>query len=78
MKHHRLNILSHAERVELNRHLKNAAEAGLIRPIHSDFCSPIRVVRMADGSLRLCIDYRGLNEVMCKHLPTSTCGRHPR
>jgi hypothetical protein len=66
MKRQRLNTLSHAERAELNRQLKDAVEAGLVRPSYSEFGSPILVVRKADGSLRLCIDYRGLNEVTRK------------
>jgi hypothetical protein len=41
-------------------------EVGLIRPSYSEFGSPILFVRKADGSLRLCIDYRGLNEVTRK------------
>jgi hypothetical protein len=39
---------------------------GLIRPRHNDFGSPILFVREADGSLRVYIDYRGLNEVARK------------
>jgi hypothetical protein len=38
----------------------------LFRPIYSEFGSPIIFVRKADGSLRLCIDYCGLNEVTRK------------
>jgi hypothetical protein len=38
-------------------------EVGLIRPSRSDFGSPILFDRRADGSLRLCIDYRGPHEV---------------
>jgi hypothetical protein len=41
MKRQRLNILSVAERFELNRLLKDAVEAGLIRPNHSESGSPI-------------------------------------
>jgi hypothetical protein len=41
-------------------------DAGFKRPIYSEFASPILFVRKADGSLRLCIDYRGLNEVTRK------------
>jgi hypothetical protein len=63
MKRQRHNRLSSAERTELNRHLKDAVEAGLIRPNHSEFGSPILFVRKAVGSLRLCIWYNGLNEV---------------
>jgi hypothetical protein len=63
MKRQRLNNrLSLAERAELNRPNKDGVEAGLIRPSHSEFGSPILLVRKADGSLRLCIYYRGLNE----------------
>jgi hypothetical protein len=40
---------------------------GLIRPSYSEFGSPILFVRKADGSLRLCIDYRGLNAVTRKY-----------
>jgi phosphoglycolate phosphatase-like HAD superfamily hydrolase len=66
MRRQRLNRLSHAERVELNRQLKDAVEAGLIRPSYIEFGSPILFVRKADGSLCLCIDYRSLNEVTRK------------
>jgi hypothetical protein len=66
MKRRRLNRLSHAGRAELNRQLKDAVDACLIRPIYNEFGSPILFVRKADGSLRMCIDYRGLNEVTRK------------
>jgi hypothetical protein len=66
LRRQRLNRLSPAERAELNRQLKDAVEAGLVRPSYSEFGSPIIFVRKADGSLRLCIDYRGLNEVTRK------------
>jgi hypothetical protein len=39
---------------------------GLIRPNYCEFGSPILFVRKAYGSLRPCIDYRGLNEVTRK------------
>jgi hypothetical protein len=66
MQRQRLNRLSSAERAELNRHLKDDIDASLIRPIYNEFGSPILFVRKANGSLRLCIDYRGLNEVTRK------------
>jgi hypothetical protein len=67
MKRQRLNRLSLAHRAKLNRELKDAVDAGLIRPSYSEFGSPILFVRKADGSLRLCVDYRGLNEVTRKN-----------
>jgi hypothetical protein len=66
MKRQRLNRLSRAERDELNRQLKDAMEAGFIRLNYSEFGSPVLFVRKGDGSPRLCIDYRGLNEVTRK------------
>jgi hypothetical protein len=51
MKRQRLNKLSLAKRAELNRQLKDIVEAGLIRPSHNEFESPIL------------FDYRGINEV---------------
>jgi hypothetical protein len=45
MRRQRLNRLSHAERAELNRQLKDAVEAGLIRPSNNEFGSPILFVR---------------------------------
>jgi hypothetical protein len=59
-------MLSLAELAQLNRQLKVAVKVGLIRPRHNDFGSPIFFVRKAYGSLRLYIDYRGLNEVARK------------
>jgi hypothetical protein len=62
----RLDRLSHAERAELNRQLKDVVEASLILSSQSEFGSPIIFLRKADGSLHMCIDYRGLNEVTRK------------
>jgi hypothetical protein len=55
--------LSHAKRDEHDRHLKDEVEAGLIRFRHCEFGSPILFVRDGDGLLRICIDYRCLDEV---------------
>jgi hypothetical protein len=66
MKRQRLNKLSSTMRAELNRELKDAVDVGLIRPSYNEFGSAILFVRKADGSLRLCIDYCGLNEVTRK------------
>jgi hypothetical protein len=58
--------LSLAKRVELHRELKDAVHAGLIRLSYNEFDYPIILVRNAGGSLRMCIYYRGLNEVTRK------------
>jgi hypothetical protein len=66
MKRQRLKILSHAERAELNRQLKDVVEAGLFR-FHREFGSAIRLVRKVDGSLRLCVDLTRLRIRMATH-----------
>jgi hypothetical protein len=57
------NRLSPTKREDLNRQPKNLDTTRLIR---SEFGSPILFVRKADGSLRLCTDYRGLNKATRK------------
>ena len=58
--------LSFAENIELQRQLKELLEKGLISKSNSPFASPVLFVRKKDGTLRLCADYRGLNEATVK------------
>jgi hypothetical protein len=66
IKRQRLNRFPPAGRAEFNRKLKDALEAGLIRPSHNEFGLPIFFVREVDGSLQLYLDYRRLNKVTRK------------
>ena len=58
----RLNRLSPMEKEEPVRQIKGYLEKGQIQPSNSHFAFPILFVRKKGGALRLCIDYRALNE----------------
>ena len=47
---------------EVKEYLRDLIERGWVRKSSSSYASPIVCVRKKDGSLRLCIDYRGLNK----------------
>ena len=52
---------------ELKEQLQELQEKGYIRPSSSPWGSPVLFVRKKDGSQRMCIDYRSLNEVTIKN-----------
>ncbi|GBG82524.1 hypothetical protein CBR_g34901 [Chara braunii] len=53
--------LSIPEATELKRQLEELLRLGFIKPSNSPWGAPFLFARKADGTLRLCIDYRGLN-----------------
>jgi hypothetical protein len=59
--------LSQPEMDELKKQLDQLLEDGHIRPSVSPYGAPILFVRKKDGSLRMCIDYRGLNKITIKN-----------
>ena len=56
-----------AELKELKIQLQDILEKGFIRPSHSPWGAPVLFARKKDGTMRLCIDYRGLNKVTIKN-----------
>src|SRR5690606_4236668 len=56
-----------AEIAELKKQLEELLDKGFIRPSSSPWGAPVLFVKKKDGSLRLCIDYRGLNMVTVKN-----------
>jgi hypothetical protein len=52
---------------EIKRHLTDMLSKGLIRPSASPWGSPVLFVDKRDGTIRLCVDYRKLNEVTIKN-----------
>ena len=59
--------LSFFELQELKQQLADMTEKGFIRPSVSPFGAPVLFVKKKDGSLRMCVDYRGLNKVTRKN-----------
>jgi hypothetical protein len=55
--------LSPAEQAEVAKQLKYHIEKGLIQPSSSPWGAPILFTPKPDGTLRMCVDYRGLNAV---------------
>ena len=56
-----------AELKELKTQLQELIDKGFIRPSFSPWGAPVLFVRKKDGTLRLCIDYRKLNQVTIKN-----------
>ena len=55
------------ELAELKKQLEEQLRKGFIRPSASPWGSPVLFVAKRDGTIRLCIDYRSLNEVTIKN-----------
>jgi hypothetical protein len=53
--------------VELKGHLDDLLAKGFIRPRKSPWAFPVLFMEKKDGSKRLCVDYRALNQVTIKN-----------
>ncbi|GBG89903.1 hypothetical protein CBR_g49753 [Chara braunii] len=63
----RIYRMAPAELDELRRQLKELTEKGWIRPSTFPYGSPVLFVPKKGGTLRMCIDYRGLNAIIVKN-----------
>ncbi|XP_048624125.1 uncharacterized protein LOC125592769 [Brassica napus] len=54
------------ELAELKKQLEDLMEKGFIKPSSSQWGAPVLFVKKNDGSMRLCIDYRGINNITIK------------
>jgi hypothetical protein len=59
--------VSEPELVELKKQIDELSEKGYIRPSTSPWAAPVLFVEKTDGTKRMCIDYRSLNEVTIKN-----------
>ncbi|GFX45601.1 retrovirus-related Pol polyprotein from transposon 17.6 [Trichonephila clavipes] len=58
--------LAFTERQEVNKQIEEWLNEGIIRPSSSEYASPIVMIKKKDGSSRMCIDYRKLNQKLVK------------
>jgi hypothetical protein len=59
--------VSGPELVELKKRIDELSEKGCIRPSTSPWAAPVLFVETKEGTRRMCIDYRALNEVTIKN-----------
>ena len=62
----KLYPLGENELEEIRNYLKQNLKRGWIRESFAEGASPILFIKKKDGKLRLCVDYRGLNEITRK------------
>ena len=55
------------EQVELKKQIDELLAKGFIRPCVSPWAAPVIFMEKKDGTKRLCVDYRGLNQVTIKN-----------
>ena len=55
------------EKLEVERQIDELLAKGWIRPSHSPYGSPILFVANKDGGLRMCVDYRAVNQQTVKN-----------
>lgn len=58
--------LSRFEAAEADRQVQQMLDRGIIRPSNSPYGAPILFVKKKDGELRMCTDYRALNDITVK------------
>jgi hypothetical protein len=63
----RAYMVSGPDLVELKKQIDELSERGYIRPSTSPWAAHVLFVEKKDGTRRMCIDYRALNEVTIKN-----------
>ncbi|KAH0609458.1 uncharacterized protein H6S33_012944 [Morchella sextelata] len=59
--------MSHEELIVLKQYIQHNLQKSFIQAISSPAGAPVLFVKKANGTLRLCVDYRGLNELTVKN-----------
>lgn len=64
----RMYSMTPAEMQEMRKYIDKNLARGFIKPSRSRIAAPVLFREKKDGSLRLCVDFRGLNGVCVEHL----------
>jgi len=64
--HRPIYSLSQSKLKALREFIEENLSTGFIRPTRSLYGAPVLFIRKKDGSLRLCVDFRGLNKITKK------------
>ena len=59
--------MSAAETDELKKQLEELIKAKFIQPSKSPYGAPVLFVKKKDGTMRMCVDYRALNDITIKN-----------
>jgi len=59
--------MSPRELAKLRKQLEELIDSGFVRPSKAPYGAPVLFQKKADGSLRMCVDYRALNKVTIKN-----------
>jgi len=65
--HHQPYRMTPTEREEFEEQIKKLLANGWITDSHSRYAAPVIFVKKPNGTLCMCVDYRGLNKITVKH-----------
>ena len=64
--HHQPYRMTQSERAEFEVQIRKLLANGWVTNSHSRYAAPIIFVKKPDATLRICVDYRGLNKITAK------------